>query len=425
MSMRAAGRGRETHPGISRTTDRRITAAGLLAAGIFMVLAAAAALLPSQARHGIWLPLHLALAGAGGTAVAAAMPFFSGALTTGRPADVRLRVLALTGVALGAALVTTGFDAGADPIAAIGGLCYLMGLVALLGAVLQPLRTGLGPHGWIVVAAYVVATLDVLGGVAIATGFVGRMPPITSAWATLKPAHAWLGLLGFLSLVVAGSLVHLLPTALGTRIRTNAGALLAIGGGASGPPLVAAGFVLRDGALADFGAAATLAGAIGMVAYALHAFSRRGRWTTDPGWHLLVLGHLLAAVGWYGLAALLACGRVVIAGVSADGWRLADVAGPLVVGWVVGSILGAWAHLLPAIGPGDAPAHAVQRRILGRWALGRLLGFQLGTCLLSVGLAGGSPVLSASGLVVVLAAGSIDLALLAAATRVAVWGRSS
>src|SRR5574340_661624 len=249
--------------GISRTADRRITAAGLALAGGFLVLAGLALVLPAPARHGAWLPLHLALAGGAGTAVAAAMPCVSGALSAGAPADPRLRVLSLAGIVAGALLVAGGFDSGHDPVAALGGLCYLVGMAALLAAILLPLRSGLGPRGWIVVVAYAVAVLDVLAGAALATSYVAGLPAVAARWGTLKPAHAWLNLLGFVSLIIVASLVHLLPTVLGTRIRSGPGAWLAVAGTAIGAPTVACGFVLQVDVLGRLGAVATVLGAVG------------------------------------------------------------------------------------------------------------------------------------------------------------------
>ncbi len=408
-----------TRLNVSRSTDRRLTAGGLGLAVTFVVLAGLAVLLPPSMRHGTWLPLHLALAGAGGTAVAAAMPFFSAALTASRPADPRLRTLAIAGMAGGALLVTAGYDTGHDLVAALGGISYVGGAVALLAAVGTSAANDPGSRNGLVLIAYVVAVADVLAGATLATAFVSGVAPITAAWATLEPAHAWLNLLGFLSLVITASLIHLLPTVLGTRIRADGRARLAVGGTALGAPLVAIGFVVGDRLIASLGAIATLGGAIGLVSYGLVTVRARGRWTTDPGWHLVSSVQLLAAIGWYAVAVVLAAGRVLANGVAVGGWRLAEVAGPLVVGWVVGAILGAGTHLLPAVGPGDGAVHAVQRRTLSRWAAGRLVGFQAGTFCLSVGLITTWSGIAAAGVVLLLGSGVVDVALLARAAAAA------
>ncbi|HEX5466302.1 MAG TPA: hypothetical protein VFW92_06470 [Candidatus Limnocylindrales bacterium] len=316
--------------------------------------------------------------------MAAAMPFFSAALSAGPPADPRLRLVSLALVAIGALGVAGGFAAGLDPLAAVSGATYVVGLVALLAAMLQPLRAGLGPRGGLIVVAYAVAVVDVVAGAALATSFVGGWGPVVGAWATLKPAHAWLNLLGFLSLVIAGSLIHLLPTVLGTRIRSGWPLRFTVGGTVIGAPAVALGFALGSDLLVRLGGLAAMAGAVGLLGYGFDTWRARGHWTTDPGWHRFVSGQLLGAIGWYAAAQALAGGRALVIGARPDAWRLEDVAGPLVLGWVVGAILGAWTHLLPAVGPGDGPAHAAQRRRLATGATIRLAGFQLGVAVLTV-----------------------------------------
>jgi hypothetical protein len=56
-------------------------------AAAFLVAAAASLTLPAGATRGLWLPLHLALAGAATTAIAAVMPFFAAAFAAAPPAD--------------------------------------------------------------------------------------------------------------------------------------------------------------------------------------------------------------------------------------------------------------------------------------------------------------------------------------------------
>ncbi len=70
---------------ISRAADRRITLAGLLLSAGFLAAALVAAILPKSVRRGLWLPVHLALAGAGGTAIASVLPFFVAALSVAPP----------------------------------------------------------------------------------------------------------------------------------------------------------------------------------------------------------------------------------------------------------------------------------------------------------------------------------------------------
>src|SRR3990172_12185727 len=139
-------------PPISRNADRRVTAAGLMAAGTVLAAAGLATLLPEAARRGTWLPLHLALAGGAGTAIASMMPFFAAALAAAAPVDARLRSAAIGAVAIGALLATLGVVAGAGAVAVLGGLAYLAGLAGVGWATLAPLHRGLGPRGGLAVA---------------------------------------------------------------------------------------------------------------------------------------------------------------------------------------------------------------------------------------------------------------------------------
>src|SRR5512143_3147343 len=74
-----------SRPMIRRGNDRAITSAGVLLAAGFLGLAAVSAVRAAQGGT-IWLPLHMALAGAAGTAIAAVLPFFTTTLGKVAPA---------------------------------------------------------------------------------------------------------------------------------------------------------------------------------------------------------------------------------------------------------------------------------------------------------------------------------------------------
>jgi len=408
--------------GPSRSADRRITAGGIAVACTFILLGGLATLLPPDRRHGTWLPLHLVLAGGAGTAIAALMPFFTAALAAAPPAPPRLRVTAISLVAIGAFLVTASYAGGHGLVAGAGASLYLLGLVAVAAAAWLPLRRGLVPRGGIVAVAYSVAILDVLVGVALATAFVTGDRAVADAWGAVKPAHAWLNLLGFVALVVAGTLLHLLPTVLGTRIRRRRSATVTVVGLAVGAPLVAAGFLTGRTVIAQAGAIAAMVGALALVTYAISCLADRGRWTTDIPWHRFAMGSLLAGVAWFATGMLVAGGRILWMGVTPDAWLLAPIAGPLAVGWVAQTIIGSVTHLLPAVGPGDPVTHATQRRLLGIAGVPRVVTLQLGTAMLTIGMAGASLVVTSAGMWLVLVVAGADLALLAiAAVRPVRW----
>jgi hypothetical protein len=261
--------------------------------------------------------------------------------------------------------------------------------------------------------AYAVAVADVLAGATLATLFVGGWLPVLERWAVLKPVHAWLNLLGFVALVIGGTLLHLLPTVLGTRIVPRASGALAVGGLAVGAPLVALGFLITGGPgpaadlLARAGATASLVGATALSWHAVEVVRARGRWTTDAGWHRMATGGLVAATGWFAVAMLIAAGRVLVAGTTPAAWRVEDVLAPLAVGWALQALVAAWTHLLPSIGPGGPPEHARQRTRLGRRATARLVALNAGTVLLALGIPTGTgPLIGAGGGLAVLALGT-------------------
>jgi hypothetical protein len=206
------------------------------------------------------------------------------------------------------------------------------------------------------------------------------------SWAGLKPAHAWLNLVGFVSLVVATTLLHFFPTVIGARIAARPSARLTVLGLAAGPVLVALGFALKLDLLAQLGAVIAIAGALALGAYAIATWRTRGTWTTDHQWHLFAMGGLISGMVWFWVGIGVAAGLVIVRGSSPGAWSINAVFGPLVVGWIGLVVLASATHLLPAVGPGDSAVHGRQRAILGRWAALRLAVANVGVAALSAGL---------------------------------------
>lgn len=217
---------RAQRPTIARDTDRRITLAGVLLAAGFLGLAGLGAAGMTSGRT-IWLPLHLALGGAAGTAIAAVLPFFTTALGRVGPARPALRVATIGLVAGGAGLAAIGLSAGSPNVASAGGACYLAGLVGVSAAAFMPLRTSLGFQLRLVHAAYAAALAQAAVGVSLATASLAGWAAVADSWMSLKPAHAWLNVCGFVTVVIAASLVHLAPTVAGVRIRPGRSAVVA------------------------------------------------------------------------------------------------------------------------------------------------------------------------------------------------------
>jgi nitrite reductase (NO-forming) len=410
----------DPRPSASRAENRRITVAGLVVSAAFLAAAVAAMTLPEPVRHGLWLPVHLGLAGAAGTAVASVLPFFVATLSIVPSMGRLVRGGAISLIAGGALAASVGVAGGVQPVALAGALSYLAGLGAVSVAAFWPLRGSRRPRRRLVLAAYGAAIVQVAVGVAIVGTMLAGFSPVVERWGLLKPAHAWLNVFGFLSVVVAATLVHLAPTVAGSRIVPRRSAVVALGGLVAGAPLVALGFVLGDDRVARLGALVELVGASGLVVHALVVRRDRGRWTTDPGWHRLTSWSLLAAPAWLLVAVAVAAGRILWLGAVPEAWSLGSIATPLAVGWVVQVLIGAWSQLLPAIGPGDMAAHARQRTGLGRAAAGRLVGLNLAVTLVMLGGATAWTTLTVAGLVL---GGSMIIVSLAIFVAAAWTGR--
>lgn len=374
-------------PTTSRAADRRITFRGLLVAAGFLVLALLGLAHLVVGRSGLWIPLHLALAGGASTAVAAVLPFFTAALAAAAPVDPRIRGLGVGGVAGGALVVSIAVPIGLTGVAVAGGLAYVAGIGAVAAAALLPLRGALGVRRPIIEVAYALALAQVGVGVMLAIGLIAGLAPIAERWALLKPAHGWLNVFGFLTVVIAATLLHLAPTVVGGRLRPRRSAIIAIIGLVAGPPLVAFGLVLASDVIVRAGAALELIGAMALVLHAVHVYRDRGRWTSDSGWHRFTGWSLLVAPGWLLVAVVVAGGPLLWLGADPAAWSLSRLAVPLAIGFVGQVLVGSWSHLIPAIGPGDQAAHARQRRILGRLAVTRSTALNVGALLAASGVA--------------------------------------
>ncbi len=387
-------------------------AVAFFAAGIL------ATFLPPAARHGDWLPLHLALAGGATVAIAGVMPFFVAALAAAPPSDARLRSVAVLACAGGAIGVTTGFIAALPVVTTGGGLLFIVGIVLTGVVTVAPLIHALGRNRGIVAQGYGLALVQVGIGASLATLFVAGWSPIVTAWTDTKPAHAWLNLIGFVSLVIATTLLHLFPTIVGARIVVRWTTRWTVWGLAVGTPLVAIGLIMTSDAVAWLGAALIATGALSLAIDAASTWRRRGHWRTDPAWHRFATFTMISAIAWFEVGIVIAIGRLVAFGALPTSWSLDAVVAPFVVGWAGLAVLAAATHLVPAIGPGDPAAHARQRELLGRFSMTRVVAANAGTAGLAIGLPLHIDWLAAGGLLTISALLAITGALIIAAIAV-------
>jgi hypothetical protein len=411
---------------IDRGIDRRVALVGISVAMAFMAVALASLALPDATRKGLWLPLHLALAAGATSAIAGVMPFFVAAFAAARPADPALRVGGVVGVAGGAAAVATGVVAAPGGwLAPVGGLVFVSGVVLTGAATVRPLSGGLGPSRGLISQAYVGALVIVTIGATIATLDLAGWPPVVEAWARLRPAHAWLNLIGFVSLITATTLLHFFPTVVGSRIATHRSARLTVLGLGGGSIVVAAGYWLAVDILVRIGAAMAVLGSLALVTYAARIWVARARWTTDASWHLFSIGGLGSAMIWFVTGMAILGARAAVFGGAPSGWAVDVFVAPLAVGWIGLAFLASATHLVPAVGPGDLSAHAQQRHILGTAAAPRLVTADCGVAAISLGLPLGIAGLATAGVALVGLAFTATALLLARAVRIGLRGSAS
>ena len=412
-TRRSGPRGGESLFGRWPVAEHHILRLGLALSASLLVAALIAFTLPGVPA-GHWAGTHLALAGAALVAIGTFMPHFGVTLAGAPPERPALRMATIAALALGAVSVVAGVLAAVSPLIVAGaiGLWAGLGLVAL--TTFRPLRQPLARRHPIVQLAYGAALAQVALGIALPVLFFVGWEPALSAWNRLRPAHVWLNLFGFISLTIAATLVYLYPTVLGARIRAHASLALMVGGMAGGPPIAVAGLVLPLPLLTVAGAMLTAVGGAGQLWYGWTVWRGRGRWTTDAAWHGLAIGHLTAGMAWFLFAAALAAVDVIDGGLPAD-WGLGALGMPLLGGWVIQVLVGAWTHLLPAVAARGHDVRAAQRTLLGRWPWARLVAWNGGVLLAWAGLSAGMLPVALAGIAAFTAAALVSAGLVFAA----------
>ncbi len=385
--------GRDVRP---RLTERHVLALGLGVSGAFMLAAVVVAAASVASGTVSWGAIHLAMAGAATTAIGAFMPHFAITLAGTRPEPAVQRMIGLGLLAGGATLAVLGMTVIGGAWAAVGALAMIGGLGFTAWQTVAPLRSPLSRRHPIVTVCYLVALLQLAIGVAIG-GLAGAgVDVVIGAWATIRPAHAWLTVIGAVSLTIFGTLVYLAPTILGARIRPGLALATATTGLVLGPPTAAIGFVTGAPAVVIAGAVVTLIGSVGQVGYVADVARRRGPYTSEHDWRRVAAWHVLAGPAWFAVAVGVATVELA-SGRPIQGWSIGPLAVPLIAGWTLQELVGSWTHLAPSVSPGSPDVHAAQRQLLAIGSRLRPMTWNLGVAALWVGLAFGAPVLVAAG----------------------------
>ena len=391
-----AGAASETPRSRPRLTERHVVALGLGVSGIFVLAAVSVALLGVAGHDPLWAAMHLALAGAALTAIGTFVPHFAITLAGTRPQPARQRLTGIGLIAAGGGLVVAGMEVLGGDWAAAGSAAVLGGLALTAWQTIAPLRDPLARRHPIATIGYLVALAELAAGVALGGLAAAGVPIVIGAWATLRPAHAWLTLFGAVSLTIFATLVYLAPTVVGARIRASR--MLAFGtiGMLAGPPLAALGFALAVPIPAAFGAAVTAVGAVAQVAYMIDVVRRRGRFSSEHDWRRVAAWHLVAGTCWFAAAAVavtvdLATGR------SISGWSVGPLAIPLVAGWMLQELVGSWTHLVPGTTPGAPAQQTARRRVLAALSRVRPVAWNIGVAGAWTGLVVGLPSLALLG----------------------------
>lgn len=351
-----------------------------VAARLWLSAAVVSLLLPASTRLGIWLPLHLALAGAVSVAIAGAMQNFALTLTAAPQPPAWIVSVQFVGVNAGALLVAIGYPGGHPGLVAWGGGVFVAAACVLGGLVIRARRIGLNPRHQLALVLYLAAVAAVLVGGTFGA-LVGSGAVEGELWGRLRSAHLVVNLLGWASLTIAATLVTLLPTVLRVQMPrwhgATTGAALALG-----VSTVAAGLATSSTVLSTLGAAAYAAGALGLVWMVVKVLRTPRRWPVP-----VAAKHLLLALGWFVAGTTLL--PFILAGGPSSFARFRDVyLAVFVGGWVLQTLLGAWQYLLPMARPGHPDDRRRQLAAIELGGTAQVLALNAGVLLLAIAGAG-------------------------------------
>jgi nitrite reductase (NO-forming) len=363
--------------------------AGYLVAAVCVVAAHRLVAIPQ------WLALHLLLLGAASNAVFVYSRHFAQALLHARPGSERPAHARLAGFNLGAVAVLTGMSAGLPWLAVTGAVLVGAAVVAHTASLINMARAAsLSGRLRIVVWYYVAAGTALVIGATLG-GLLAGGTVRSARWEeALLLAHAHLNLLGWLGLVVVGTLFMLWPAVLRTRMADTAPrcarqvlTITVVGLAVAVTGELLSGLLTSAHWSAVVGMAAYLTG----VAYSLRPVVTEIR-AKSPRTSAPVA--LLLGNGW-----LLAALAVDVVGLALGGTTAADLLDRLLVpmlgiGVIAQILTGALTFLLPVtVGGGPAGNRRMTEVLEYAWLPRALLG-NLGVVLLVLPTSGGPRVLA-------------------------------
>ena len=370
----------------------------------WLTLAGLSLFLPADVRLGIWLPLHLAVAGAASSAIFGAAQLFSTTMTNTLDPPTRVVWTEFGLVNLGVAAIAIGRVAAWGWLVAVGGAAFVCAACLLAWVIRRAWTTGINKRHPLPISLYGFAVgCVIVGGLLGATLGSGRLTN-ANAYLAVKHAHMALNVLGWVGVTIAGTLITLLPTTLRVKMPAwhGRGASTSL---AAGVVLLAAGFALRVTVVAAAGGLAWLAGAAGVLWMVTRVLRTQRRWRAP-----ISARHLLAGVCWFAVGSAGLAWAAVRGVAGFDAFRT-DFLVVFVFGWIVQTLLGAWLYLLPM----QRPAHPDERRAtlvaleFGGWV--ELVALNVGVALMATRGAGWvSSTVGSAGVVLALAGGGLALA---------------
>jgi len=306
---------------------RTTTALYQTAARAWLTAAGLSLLLPPDRRLGLWLPLHLALAGAISTAISGAMQNFMLALTATPAPSAWLVRAQFALVTSGAGAIAVGMPTATAWLTGLGGTAFVAGTAVLGWMLWRAWRKALNRRHAMPIAAYGAAVgFVVLGGTFGA--LLGSRVIAGEAYLQLRHAHMTTNVLGWASLTVVGTLVTLLPTALRVRMPPWRGRLV-LGLLVGGLSAILLGWWTGATPILATGGAAYAAGALGLVALVVSVLRVERTWGIP-----LAAMHMLGAAAWF-VGGSLGLGVALLDGVAGfDRFRLVFLTA-FVGGWLV------------------------------------------------------------------------------------------